>query len=865
MTEKEKENPDLEITDFYKLIEKEGNEALIILHMNIRSLNANFTELEHVLHDIYLKVDVIILTECWLQNIELYVNALNKFTLLCSNKRNRSGGVAMFYNEEKLKMIHYQTDIIDACDSILVQFEKANMKQLELLGVYRSPSENILRFVQSLKTLIEVKNTKAILGCIGDFNLCSKQYFSDKNVEYFYDLMLENGFLETITSATRVTANTSSLIDQIFIHKHFLDNNETKCGNVLTYVTDHYLQYMIMKNQKTIPNTKQHRPLIKCHNDKFIKMFVNSLKEVQFDYSTTEWKDVNFLFKDFQSVMEDKYQCSFPTITLSRKMTKNKPWFDKICEKTLKKKTTLYKKYIQSKDKLAKEKYETQNKLYKKTIRNAKNEYNKKLIQECKKPRDTWKLINSFLGKPKTQKKIQLKIKDTVIENDKEAANTMNKYFNDVGGNYGCDPPTTDAHKHFMNSPSVMEFQYDSIHINEIKILLNNLKHNKSSNDIIPGKILKLVPDNILHHLVKIFNLSVKVGVFPENLKHTKIIPVYKQGSPFECNNYRPISLLSHIDKLFEKAICSRIYNFLQQKDYFCSNQYGFRSKHNSEFALLSLMDRIYRAIDQKQYVVLLSVDLRKAFDVIRHDILIEKLDSLGIRGPMLNWFRSYLYRRHQQTYVNGSISTSLEVKFGVPQGSSLGPLLYLIYFNDIKNLYSENDINIFADDTCLLSTDEDIHVAMNKMKENVSKLEEFITANGIRINETKTEYMIIGPKGKPTPDLCSELLYRGKALRKTDKIKMLGVIIDEKLSFKKHIEILMNNRLRKFLPIFYRMRQFMSTDCMLKIYHSQVHSLISYCILVYGNGSKTMTMKLERLQVRILKFLFHSTSSEVP
>ena len=204
--------------------------------------------------------------------------------------------------------------------------------------------------------------------------------------------------------------------------------------------------------------------------------------------------------------------------------------------------------------------------------------------------------------------------------------------------------------------------------------------------------------------MVYLLNLCVKEGCMPDFLKTSLIIPIYKTGPKTDLANYRPISLLSYIDKALEKAIHSRLYKFLSKNEFFCKNQFGFRENHSTELALLSLTERIYEAVDNKKYVIIVSVDLRKAFDVIQHDILLDKLENLGIRGFMLKWFSAYLKNRTQKTIVNQTVSHTLPVKCGVPQGSSLGPLLFLIYLNDIKNIFKTNEINIFADDTISVS-----------------------------------------------------------------------------------------------------------------------------------------------------------------
>ena len=175
--------------------------------------------------------------------------------------------------------------------------------------------------------------------------------------------------------------------------------------------------------------------------------------------------------------------------------------------------------------------------------------------------------------------------------------------------------------------------------------------------------------------------------------------------------------------------------------DFFCRNQYGFRAHHSPEYALISLMDRIYKHIDSKRNVLVVSLDLRKAFEVIRHEILLNKLDNAGIRGPILNWFSSFMTERKHQTLANNALSDSLCMKTGIPQGSCLGPLLFLIYINDIIQIFDDEEINIFADDTVLIVDGENIDEMKRLANIKLAKLHEYLTANGIQLNYNKSQY----------------------------------------------------------------------------------------------------------------------------
>ena len=445
---------DMTISEFYSnILRQKLNNDLKIFHMNIRSINANFYEFKHIMHEIYHEIDIIIFSECWIQNIELFANELENFELLYSNKLNRAGGIVMFHNTRKVKVVNCIYDPLEACDSLLVRVEIENHTHSDLIGVYRSPSENPLHFTEGLEKYLHGRDkSTTLMGLIGDFNLCMNNGSADDHSEQLYDIMLKYGFLptRTIYTPTRVTLNSCSLIDQIFVHKQFSHRNDIKSGNLLTCITDHYLQYFVMSTPERPRNSIATRPLIRIFSQKNKDKFVKCLSEIHFVYSHDLWSNIDFLFRDFLSRVEQCYCNCFPLIQLSRRKAKNKPWFDKQCENALKNKVNHYKIYLQKKNESSKLKYEHLNRVYKKLIRQAKNNYNRKMLEGCNKSKDLWKIINSFLGKNKARKEIKLKHDGNVIDDNEMAADIMNSYFNQVGHTYGQSPPFSGAHKQFM-------------------------------------------------------------------------------------------------------------------------------------------------------------------------------------------------------------------------------------------------------------------------------------------------------------------------------------------------------------------------------------------------------------------------------
>lgn len=245
----------------------------------------------------------------------------------------------------------------------------------------------------------------------------------------------------------------------------------------------------------------------------------------------------------------------------------------------------------------------------------------------------------------------------------------------------------------------------------EVQAIISSLenKFSKNSSDSISNYIVKECSPLIIDVLAYLFNLSFEKGIFPSALKRAIIIPIFKKGDKTVLNNYRPISLLSVFSKIFEKAVKSRLVNYLNKIEFFHPAQYGFRENRSTEDALLEFLNKAYSTLNSNYSSAALFVDITKAFDMVNHSILCKLLSSIGFRGCALSWFQSYLHNRSQQTRIGNYLSDELLLNIGVPQGSVLGPILFLIYINNIFEQPFKGDVVAFADDMALVYEDSDL------------------------------------------------------------------------------------------------------------------------------------------------------------
>lgn len=374
--------------------------------------------------------------------------------------------------------------------------------------------------------------------------------------------------------------------------------------------------------------------------------------------------------------------------------------------------------------------------------------------------------------------------------------------------------------------------------------------------DGISCKALKSIKSIILDKLTSSINHCLEVGYFPNSLKVAKVSPIYKSGNKTDPNNYRPISVLPSISKIFEKIIFNRLDNFLKSVNFFYHKQYGFRNKSNTLTACIDLVTKLKRKIDKKQICLGIFIDLKKAFDTISHKLLLHKLATIGVKNTAHKLLQSYLSDRYQQVKI-GTTASSLEpITYGVPQGSILGPLLFLVYINSIKDLGLVGDITLYADDTCLFYFANDIHTVVRQAQSDLDLLYTWFQYNLLTVNISKTNFVIFSAKNKKIATF-NPLHINNEQITRVNSHKYLGLVLDNHLIWKTHLNKI-RSKLSNLMGTLRGIVRCFPASVRYIIYNSLIKSHLTYLIEVWGAACKTNLKQLQIAQNKIIKLLFH-------
>ncbi len=421
----------------------------------------------------------------------------------------------------------------------------------------------------------------------------------------------------------------------------------------------------------------------------------------------------------------------------------------------------------------------------------------------------------------------------------------------------------TPQNKHFKNYLKTKHrctFEFREIQSDELEKIIDSLKAKTSSGwDGISTKLLKSIKATLILPLTIIVNQMLKTGTFPDKLKIARIIPLYKKNDSSLFTNYRPISLLPAISKVFEKVIFLQLYDYFHVNKLFYNHQYGFREGHSTEFAAIEVIDRITQQMDNGETPFNVYLDLSKAFDTLDHNILMEKLKHYGVRNTLIE---NYLSNRQQYVEIEGKKSAMSTIMTGVPQGSILGPLLFIIYMNDISFASDLFNAIIYADDSTLNGTLSAFNTNGNNnvnINQELNKVSDWLKVNKLSLNVSKTKCMVFHTPQKQIANLSLEI--DGVAIEQVSEFNFLGILISEHLNWKSHVEYIAG-KLSRTNGILNKIKHYLPLHVKMALYNSLFVPHINYGILLWGNDSERIH-KLQKRAIRIVTLNKYNSHTE--
>ena len=512
---------------------------------------------------------------------------------------------------------------------------------------------------------------------------------------------------------------------------------------------------------------------------------------------------------------------------------------------------------------------------------NKKAYFAKRFMENKDNSSKIWKEIKSLVNL-KSNKTSSIKLLDAnqnITSDSQNIANIFNDHYATLGLNVQQKIPTQEGDYNFyldkrdkdgrrFINPDGCTFYLSPAGPGEVEKIIDELNINKSIGPFgVPVFLLKKYKMFFSLWLSELVNLSFETGMFPDVLKIAKVNPLHKKDSKIDHRNYRPISLLSVVSKIFEKLIYKRIYFYLDQKKLIYSKQFGFRGNHSTNHAIISLTEHIRKLLDNGDYVCGIFVDLEKAFDTVHHEILCDKIKAYGLRGNINDLLKSYLSDRKQYVSINGFDSVARNVTCGVPQGSSLGPLLFLIYINDFFLCLSQTSCGHFADDTFIIYNSKKAKTIETVINTELKEVIKWLRLNKLSLNAGKTELIFFHSSRHQLDYDNIYINFNGVRLKPVDFIKYLGMFIDKYLNWNHHISNL-SKQLSRANGILSKLRYNASLDFCLQVYYSIFYSHLTYGCNLWGLTSEDNITKLEVLQnkcVRIMSFApFNSSTNQI-
>lgn len=833
-------------------------DSIKIFQLNVRGISDinKFNTLVLLIAQFQCELDVIVFSGVKLKTtfpVQIYnIPGFNRFVSLRSEKGG--GGIVSFVNQK----ITTENEI-----SISAQFEKLSLilnidnVKYRLLAYYRAPTpSNFGNFLDDVEDEISSSDVKTFI--VGDVNVNSFTLTinpppDDNMTKQYRELLASYGYSVTNTLPTRLASGktidhfTTNTHDSLCIHNDTIEMDPA--------LTDHNI---IISSIKCFRKSPRMCGTVKRSKVDY-KMLINHFPDISLETFTSN--DPNQIAKCITSAIKNAVELSSTEKTFTVKH------YEKIGDWNSEEALTL----MQEKDKLLNkrrkkpqsEKISTELKEVSERLRKTNEIDYRRYIQQkvsTKDPKKLWKNLNAILGRSKdVSTSTLLDIDGKRIQETAEIAKTFNDFFANCAQNImnSAAPSTSDTQ--FVEHQPTKSITLETPNTNEILTIIKCMKNNSAAgHDGISSKVLKKLSQQLAPLLIHLITSIFATGIYPSTFKVAVVTPIYKSGPKTSVDNYRPISVLPVLNKIVEKTLHKRLLNFFNDHTKLLySHQFGFRPKSGTENAAIELSNMIMRAIDENKIATGVFMDLKKAFDIVDHDLLLEVLEKYGIRGAALEIFRNYLKDREQIVKIDNIRSNAASIKTGVVQGSCLGPLLYLIFINAIGSLKIFGKLFLFADDAVLVNIHEKTSSINDTIRLDMTPILEFFTHRKMIINSSKTNFMLFS-SSRMKNDFPNEIMLSDTTtIKRVTSCKYLGLHIDEALKWSEHIAKLE----RKLAPangVLWKLRHALPFTSKKLIYDTLFQSHLHYMSALWGLAPVTALKNAQVLQNRALRNVYN-------